>query len=272
MSIKIKSSRRRFLAQVSALAAALSLGWSQAQADALKLGVMAGPEAEVMQVAIEQANSRFGLQVELIEFTDYVSPNVALADGSIDVNAFQHRPYLDAMVRDRGFKLVAIGNTFVYPIGAYSKKLKDIKELAEGARIAIPNDPSNEGRTLILLHNRGLIKLADPSNLEATPLDIIDNPLKLDFIELDAAQLPRSLDDVDLAFINTNYAVPAGLNPSQDALLVEGKESPYVNIFAARDDNQQDPRLGQLVEAYQSAAVEAKAAELFKGGAVAGWK
>ena len=238
----------------------------------LKVGVMAGPEADVMKVAADTLKNEKGIDVELVEFSDYVSPNIALSDGSIDVNAFQHRPYLDSMIKDRGFELTAVGNTFVYPIGAYSKKITTMDSLKDGAEVAIPNDPSNEGRTLILLHNRGLITLKDVANLEATPADIIENPKRLKFIELDAAQLPRSLDDVDLAFINSTYSVPAGLLPSRDALMVEGKESPYVNIIVAREDNKNDPRVVALVKAYQTENVEKVAAELFKGSAVAGWK
>ncbi len=238
----------------------------------LKVGVMAGPEADLMRVAVEKAKNDSQIDIELIEFSDYVSPNVALADGSIDANAFQHRPYLDSMVRDRGFKLTAVANTFVYPIGAYSKKIKDISELKDGAKISIPNDPSNEGRTLILLDQRGYIKLKDINNLEATPADIVENPRGFEFIELDAAQLPRSLDDVDVAFINGTYAVPAGYIPTRDALMIEDKDSPYVNIIVTRDDNKTDPRVQSLIKAYQTADVEAKAVELFKGSAVAGWK
>lgn len=265
----------KILASSAVLAsAALLAGCGQSDDDngPLKVGVMAGPEADVMKVAVDIASKDHNVAVELVEFSDYVSPNVALSDGSIDANAFQHRPYLDSMVRDRGFKLVAVGNTFVYPIAAYSKKLKDISELKDGATIAIPNDPSNEGRTLILLHQRGFITLNDVSNLEATPADIIDNPRNFQFIELDAAQLPRSLDDVDMAFINNTYAVPAGYTPTRDALLVEDKDSPYVNIIVTREDNQEDPRVLALVKSYQTDAVEAKAAELFKGSSVAGWK
>lgn len=247
-------------------------GSENASEGPLKVGVMAGPEADVMKVAADIAKKDHGVDVELVEFSDYVSPNVALADGSIDANAFQHRPYLDSMIRDRGFKLAAVGNTFVYPIGAYSKKIKDISELKDGAKVAIPNDPSNEGRTLILLDKKGFIKLKDINNLEATPADIVENPKKLQFIELDAAQLPRSLDDVDLAFINSTYSVPAGLLPERDALLVEGKDSPYVNLIVAREDNKNDPRIRALVESYHTPAVEEKARELFKGSAVPGWK
>ena len=238
----------------------------------LKVGVIAGPEADIMKVAAGIARKEYDVDLELIEFSDYISPNVALADGSIDVNAFQHRPYLDNMIRDRGFKLVAVGNTFVYPIAAFSKKINDISELQDGATIAIPNDPSNEGRTLILFHQKGYITLKDENNLDATPADIIENPRNFRFIELDAAQLPRTLDDVDLAFINSTYSVPAGYIPSRDGLLVEGKDSHYVNIIVSREDNQDDPRIRALVKSYQTDAVEAKGHEMFRGSSVAGWK
>ncbi len=257
----------------SALFALLTAcGQSNDSSGPLKVGVMAGPEADVMKVAADIARQDHQVDVELVEFSDYLSPNIALSDGSIDANAMQHQPYLDNIVRDRGFTLVAVGNTFVYPIAAYSKKLKDISELQAGARIAIPNDPSNEGRTLILLHQRGFIKLKDVNNLAATPADIVENPHNFQFVELDAALLPRALDDVELAFINNTYAVPAGYTPTQDALLVEDKDSPYVNLIVAREDNKDDPRVLALVKAYQSDAVVAKANELFKGSAIAGWQ
>lgn len=263
------------LASTAILASAVLLtgcGQSSDENSPLKVGVMAGPETDVMKVAVEIAKRDHNVDVQLIEFSDYVSPNVALADGSIDANAFQHRPYLDSMVRDRGFELVAVGNTFVYPIAAFSKRIKDISELKDGATIAIPNDPSNEGRTLILLDQQGFIKLKDINNLEATPADIAENPRNFKFIELDAAQLPRSLDDVDLAFINNTYSVPAGYIPARHGLLVEGKDSPYVNIIVSRENNKEDPRIAALVKSYQTEAVEAKGEELFKGSSVAGWK
>ena len=257
------------------LAASALLAGCDQSSDAsapLKIGVMAGPEADVMRVAADIAKNQHNVDVKLVEFSDYISPNVALADGSIDANAYQHQPYLDSMVKDRGFKLSAVAKTFVYPIAAYSKKLTTINELPDGAKIAIPNDPSNEGRTLILLHQRGFITLKDPSNLEATPTDIIKNPHNFKFVELDAALLPRSLTDVDLAFINTTYAAPAGYSPTKNALLVEDKDSPYVNIIVTREDNKDDPRVAALIQSYQTDAVKTKAAQLFDGGAVAGWE
>lgn len=252
------------------LAVLATLSVSAFAAD-LKVGGMNGPESDLLVAAQQVAKDKFGLEVEIVRFDDYVTPNIALADGDIDLNAFQHRPYLERMVKDRGFKLVVVGETFVYPIGAYSKKVKSIDELKDGATIAVPNDPSNEGRTLILLHNKGLIKLEDPKNLEASVLDIAENPHKFDFKEIEAAQLPRMLDEVDLAFINSGFAVDAGLSPSKDTIFSEGTDSPYMNIIVAREADKDKATIKQFVEAYHSDAVKAAAEKAFKGAAVPGW-
>lgn len=237
----------------------------------LKVGGMNGPEADLLVAAQQVAKDKFGLEIEIVRFDDYVTPNIALADGDIDLNAFQHRPYLERMVKDRGFKLAVVGDTFVYPIGAYSKKIKSVDELKAGATIAVPNDPSNEGRTLILLHNKGLIELEDPKNLEASVLDIKSNPQDFDFKEVEAAQLPRMLDEVDLAFINSGFAVDAGLSPAKDAIFSEGTDSPYMNIIVAREGDKDKENIKKFVKAYQSDAVKAAATKAFKGAAVAGW-
>lgn len=250
---------------------ALAIGQAQADEHSIKVGTVAGPETDVMQVAVDLAQERYGLDVEIIEFTDYVTPNAALADGSLDANAYQHQPYMESMVNDRGYDFAIAGLTFVYPIGAYSEKYDSLEDLPEGATIALPNDPTNEGRSLILLHNQGMITLDDPENLEATPLNIIENPHKFDFREIEAAQLPRVLPDVDLAFINNTFAQPAGLS-LDDALVREGPESPYVNIIAVRAGDEDEESIKQLVDAYQSDEVAAKAEELFKGAAVPGWE
>ena len=262
---------KQFLGATVATAALLLAGCGDKESAAgpLKLGMIPGPEWDVMEQVVDRLGQE-GVQVELIAFQDYATPNRALADGSIDVNAFQHKPYLDAMVRDQGLKLAAVGNTFVYPMAVFSKKIESLAELKEGGRVAIPNDPSNEGRALILLHSAGLIGLADVANLEATPLDIVHNPKNLRFVELDASQLPRAMQDVDIAVINNTFAVPAGLTLEQ-ALLVESKESPYMNIFAARADSLDDPRIIKLVQAYQTDETLKVAKKLFKGGAVKGW-
>ncbi|WP_163557432.1 MetQ/NlpA family ABC transporter substrate-binding protein [Halomonas sp. NO4] len=255
------------------LASSLALGAGSTLADehSIKVGTVAGPETEVMEVAAEIAQREYGLTVEIVEFTDYVTPNAALADGSLDANAYQHEPYMRSMVEDRGYDFAVAGYTFVYPIGAYSEKHDSIDELPEGAQIALPNDPSNEGRALILMHNEGLIQLDDPENLEATPLNVAENPHDFRFREIEAAQLPRVLPDVDMAFINNTFAQPAGLT-LDDALIKEGPESPYVNLIAVREGDQDREAIRQLVDAYQTEEVEAKAEELFGAQAVPGWK
>lgn len=263
--------RKTLIGALALSTLSLSIGQALAQEHHIKVGTVAGPETDVMQVAADIAEEKFGLEVEIIEFTDYVTPNAALADGSLDANAYQHEPYMNAMVRDRGFDFAIAGRTFVYPIGAYSEKYDSLDELPDGATIALPNDPSNEGRSLILLHNKGLIQLDDPENLEVTPLNIVENPHDYDFQEIEAAQLPHILPDVDMAFINNTFAQPAGLL-LDDALVSEGPESPYVNIIAVRAGDEDREEIQQLIEAYQTDEVAAKAEELFKGAAVPGWE
>ena len=237
----------------------------------LRLGVIAGAEEQVAEVAARVAKEQYNLEVELGSFSDYVTPNVALSDGSLDINAFQHKPYLDKQIADRGYELVPVGNTFVYPIAAYSRVVKSLDELADGAKVAVPNDPTNLGRSLLLLEQQGLIEVDDAVGLEATPLNITGNPKNLDIIELEAPQLPRSLDDVAFAVINTTYASQIDLLPGRDSLFVEDKESPYVNLIVSRKDNQNDERIQTFVKAYQSEEVYQAALELFKGGVVKGW-
>lgn len=271
---------KKTLAKTLGAAALLGLGLLAVQVGAddggdadnhIKVGTVAGPETEVMRVAKRIAEEKYGLTVEIIEFTDYVTPNAALADGSLDANAYQHEPYMRSMIEDRGYDFAIAGRTFVYPIGAYSAKYDSIEELPDGAVIALPNDPTNEGRALILMHNKGLIELDDPSNLEATPLNIVENPHDFEFREIEAPQLPRVLPDVDLAFINNTFAQPAGLT-LDEALIREGPESPYVNLIVVREGEEDREAIQQLVKSYQTQAVIDKAEELFKGGAVPGWK
>ncbi|WP_445157352.1 MetQ/NlpA family ABC transporter substrate-binding protein [Halomonas sp. E14] len=261
---------------IAALASAVMLAGcgnddSAAETRTIKVGTMSGPESEVMEVAVQIARDRYDLTVQVIEFTDYVSPNAALADGSLDANAFQHEPYLRSMIEDRGYNLAVAGYTFVYPIGAYSTRHEAIEALPERALIALPNDPTNGGRAMILMHNAGLITLDDPENLEATPVNVVENPQNFRFREIEAAQLPRVLPDVDLAFINNTFAQPAGLR-LDDALIREGAESPYVNLIAVRAGDEEREEIRQLVSAYQSEEVAQRAYELFDGGAVPGWE
>lgn len=263
-----------YLKKIIILSCALFITACQPHSDknTLRVGTIAGPETKLMEIAKQVAKENNGLNVELIEFTDYIEPNTALNDGSIDANMFQHQPFLDQQVKDRHYKLVAVGKTFVYPMGIYSQKIKNITDLAPNAIIAIPNDPSNEGRALILLQKAGLIHLKETAGLYATPIDIQSNPKKLQFKELDAAQLARSLIDVDAAIINTNYAIPAGLSPTKDAIFREDADSPYANIIVVREDELNDPRIKQLVAAFQSPAVIKTAAEIFNGQAIPAWQ
>lgn len=237
----------------------------------LKVGTISGPETELMEIAKQTAKTKYGLNIKIIEFTDYIQPNAALNDGSIDANMFQHQPYLDQQVKDHHYALIAIGKTFVFPMGIYSRKIKNLNDLPMKAIISIPNDPSNEGRALLLLQTAGVITLKNRNNLFATPADIQNNPKQLQFKELDAAQLARSLQDVDAAVINTNYAVPAGLSPTQDAIFHEGPDSPYANIIVIRTNEQNDPRMQQLVSAFQSNEVMIAAKKIFNDQAIPAW-
>lgn len=258
----------------SAAAVATSLlltGTANAADNTINVGVIAGPEAQVAEVAATVAKEKYNLDVKLTIFSDYIIPNAALDDGSIDLNAFQHLPYLDKQIKDCGYKIKPVGNTFVYPIAGYSKKIKSLDELKKGDSIAIPNDPTNEGRALLLLQEKGLITLADGSGLEATPLDIVENPKKLDFVELEAPQLPNSLQDVAIAVINNTFAAQNGLTAEENGVFVEDKESPYVNLIVAREDNADSENVKNFVKAYQTDEVYQEAMKLFNGSVVKGW-
>jgi D-methionine transport system substrate-binding protein len=256
---------------VLALAAGLgTTSAASAQGKPLKVGVTGGPHAEIMEVVKEQA-AKQGLTIQIVEFSDYVQPNVALASGDLDVNSYQHQPYLDNANADRGYKLVSIAKTVIFPIGIYSKKVKSLDALKEGARIGVPNDPTNGGRALLLLQSQGLIKLKAGVGLKATPLDIAENPRKLRFIELDAAQLPRSLDDTDASAINTNFAMQAGLDPKRDAIAQEAPDSPYANVLAVREKDKDRPEFAKLVAAYHSQPVKDFILTKYHGAVIAAW-
>ncbi|MBV7559568.1 methionine ABC transporter substrate-binding lipoprotein MetQ [Enterobacter sp. ENT02] len=271
MAFKLKT-----LAAVGALIGSLALvgcGQDEKDSNHIKVGVIVGAEQQVAEVAQKVAKEKYGLDVELVTFNDYVLPNEALSKGDIDANAFQHKPYLDQQIKDRGYKLVAAGNTFVYPIAGYSKKIKSLDELQPGSQVAIPNDPTNLGRSLLLLQKVGLIKLKDGVGLLPTALDVIENPKNLKLVELEAPQLPRSLDDaqIALAVINTTYASQIGLTPAKDGIFVEDKDSPYVNLIVTREDNKDAENVKKFVQAYQSDEVYQEANKVFNGGAVKGW-
>jgi len=236
----------------------------------IRVGTIAGPETDLMQVVKQVALKRYHLIVKIDTFNDYILPNQALHDGEIDANAFQHLPYLEAQNKARGYHLVAAGKTFLYPMALYSQKIKSLTQLKTADKIAIPNDPSNEARALLLLQRAKLISLKNKAT-EATVNDIDSNPKKLQFITLDAAGLPRTLQDVTVAVINTTFAKPAGLNPQQ-GLIVENTDSPYTNIIATTPALLHSKKLRELVQAYQSPAVLLKAKSLFGHMAIAGFK
>jgi D-methionine transport system substrate-binding protein len=239
----------------------------------IKVGVESGPEYTVAQAAQKVAKEKYGLDVELVQFNDYVMPNEALSQGDIDLNVFQNKPYLDVQVKQRDYKFAILGNTFVYPLAGYSRKIKSISELKDGSTIIIPNDPTNSGRSLLLLQKTGLLKLKDNVGLLPTVNDIVANPKNLKILELEAPQLPRALDDqkVTIAIINNTFAGPAGLVAKRDGLFIEDEKSPYVNIIVSRDDNKDQNNVKEFVKAYQSPEVAAAAEVAFKGGAIKGW-
>lgn len=255
------------------LLALAGCGGRKADARHIRVGVESGPELAMAQAAQRVAKQKFGLDVDLVAFNDYVMPNEALRQGDIDVNVFQNKPFLDVQSKQRGYKFSILGNTFVYPLAGYSRKIKTLNELADGATVLIPNDATNSGRALLLLQTAGLLKLKDGVGLLPTVNDIIDNPKHLRLVELEAPQLPRALDDqqVSLAVINNTFAGPAGLVASRDGLFVENSKSPYVNIIVCREADNTKENLRQWTQAYQSDEVVAVADSAFKGGAIRGW-
>jgi D-methionine transport system substrate-binding protein len=233
----------------------------------LVVGASPVPHAEILK-AIKPLLEAQGITLEIKEFTDYVQPNVQLSEKNLDANFFQHQPYLDDQNQKNGSDLVSVAAVHVEPFGAYSKKIKSIDELADGAKVAIPNDATNGGRALILLAKNGLIKLKDDTNITATQADITENKKNLKIIELDAAMLGRQLDEVDLALINTNYALEADLVPTKDALFIEGTDSPYANILVARPDNKDSDAIKKLVAALNSPEAKAFIEEQYKGSII----
>lgn len=230
----------------------------------LTVGATPVPHAELLNLVKEDLAAQ-GITLNVIEFTDYVQPNVAVIAGDLDANFFQHIPYLESN-EEWSAKMMSAFGVHVEPFGLYSSKYKNISELPNGASIAIPNDPSNGGRALLLLQSNGLITLKEGAGLTATPRDIIENPHNFSFQELEAAQLPRSLDDVDAATINGNYALEAGFNPLQDSLIIEGADSPYVNIVVVQKDKETDAGILALKKALLSQKVKDYITNNYNGG------
>lgn len=254
------------------LAAALAAGLAfagAARAETIKIGASAGHHAEILE-KVKPIAAKKGLDIQILEFSDYVVPNTALDAGELQANSFQHQPYLDNQKADRGFKIESVATTVNFPLGIYSQKHKSFEALPAGATIAIPNDPTNGGRTLLLLQDKGLIKLKDGVGFKPTPGDITENPRQFKFLEVDAAQTPRSLEDVDAAAVNTNYAGSAGLDP-KTAILREDPKGPYVNVIAVRSADKDKPWVKTLIEAYHTPEVKAFIEEKWKGSVLASW-
>lgn len=233
----------------------------------LKVGASPSPHAKILE-HIKPALEKEGVNLEIVEFTDYVLPNTQVDSKEIDANFFQHKPYLDNEIKERKLDLESVIAVHVEPLGAYSKSIKSADELKDGAVVAIPNDPSNAGRALTLLSKNGVIKLEDETKLEATAKDIVENPKNLEFKEVEAAMLPRMLDELDLAVINTNYALEAGLDPTKDALFIEDKENPYANLLVARPDNKDSDAIQKLAKALTSEDVKTFIEEEYKGAVI----
>lgn len=253
---------------LTALATAAALTSAAAQAaDTLRVAATAVPHAEILEF-VKPALAKDGVDLQVKVFTDYVQPNVQVAEERLDANFFQHQPYLDEFNKSRGTTLVSIAGVHVEPFGAYSSKVKNLGELSEGAQVVIPNDATNGGRALLLLQKTGLISLKPEAGITATVKDIADNPKNLKIRELEAATLPRVLNQVDLALINTNYALEAKLNPTKDALAIEGSDSPYVNILVVRAERKDDAALQKLAKALNSAEVKSFISEKYQGAVV----
>lgn len=237
------------------------------KAAVVKIGATAVPHAEILN-HIKDNLAKDGVELKVIEFSDYVKPNLALNDKELDANFFQHKPYLDSFTSEHKLALVSAGNVHIEPMGVYSKKYKDIKAIPEGAKIAIPNDPSNGGRALAILDAAKVIKLKDGVGVKAVVGDIVGNDKKVKIIEIEAALLPRAMDDSDLSVINSNFAMEAKLNPTKDALFQEPKDSPYANIVAVRKGDEARPEIQKLMKALTSPEVKTFIAEKYKGAVV----
>lgn len=233
----------------------------------LKVGATPEPHAEILNLVKESLKEQ-GIDLQIVEFTDYVTPNEAVESGDIDANYFQHLPYLESFNKEKGTHLVNAGGIHIEPMAIYSKKITDLNQLKKKATVAIPNDPTNEGRALLILESAGLITLRKDAGITATPVDIAKNPLKLKFVEVEAASLPRVVSDVTIAVINGNYAIPAGLKASVDGLFIEGASSPYVNVIAVKSGRENDASIKALVNALQSDTVKNWVSQKYPNGEV----
>lgn len=240
--------------------------------DVLTVGVTGGPHEQIVERVAELAEEQgLDFTIETQVFADYVMPNVALSEGEIDINSFQTEPFFDEMNETRELDLIRVGDTVTFPMGIYSLDYKEISELPEGAKIGLPSDPTNSGRALALFEEAGLLKVKEGIGLQATVMDIVENENNYEFIELDSAQIPRQLNELDAAAINTNFALEAGFVPAEDSIFIEPSDSPFVNLVASRTENKDDEVITQFLELYHSDEVKQFIEEEFTGSIVPSW-
>ena len=265
------ATRRAILAGATGLAATILAPPIRAQAmRPLRVGVTSGPHAEIMAVVAQETKKK-GVQLQIVEFKDYIQPNIALAGGELDANSYQNKPFLDQQNEERHYNLISVGTTVIFPMGIYSSKVTRLADLPQGARIGMPNDPTNAARALYNFAAHGVIRLHENAGFRASIADIIDNPKGLRFLEIAAADLPRSLADVDAAAINTNFAMSAGLDPNKTLIAHEDVKGPYANIIAVRAEDRDRRETQILVDSFRSEPVRLFVEETFKGAIIAAW-
>ena len=262
--------RRASLLAGLALAAALPVAVAHAADKTIRVGIMSAEDEDVWAVAKTEA-AKEGLDLKLVVFNDYTQPNEALENGELDANAFQHKPYLDNQIKTRGYHILPVGYTAVWPIGLYSHKVKSVADLPKGAVIGVPNDPSNEGRALRLLASQGAITLKPEAGILATTADITDNPKGLQIKELDAGIVGRSIDDLDGAVVNTDWALKSNLTAADRIATEPVAGNPYRNFIAVKAGHENDPWVKPLVAAYQNDAVRESLKTVYKGTGLAAW-
>lgn len=243
---------------------------AQLNQEKIKVGATSGPQEQILEVAAKVA-AEDGLEIEVVSFSDYIMPNTALDEGELDANSYQHKPFLDTFNEDHGTNLVPVGKTILNPMGIYSTEYDSMEDLPKGSKFGLPSDPTNGSRALAILADAGYIKIKEGKENDATVYDVEENKYELEFIELDAAQIPKQLPELAAAAINTNFALEAGLSPKEDSILLESTDSPYVNYIVAREENKDDPVIQKLVKAYQSEEVKQYILEEFKGSMIPSW-
>ena len=269
----MKLSRRAVVAGLAAVALGASLplvAHAGAAPNPIRVGIISGDAEDVWTVVAQEAK-KHGLTIKVVTFNDYTQPNEALERGDLDANAFQHKPYLTNQIKTRGYHIVPVGNTAIFPIGLYSHKHKAVAELPAGAKIGVPNDPSNEGRALVLLQDEGLIKLREGAGILSTTADIVANPKNLQVKELDAGIVGRSIDDLDAAVVNTDWALKSNLTKNDRIATERAKNNPYANFIAVKTGQENEAWVRDLVASYENDTIKETLLKVYKGTAIPAW-